>query len=80
MAATATRHAKVTCVQCHKDKHMTVPACSQCHQAKHPAGIMKRFPNCLTCHNHPHDLNSFAMAKPAAAPDAAPAAAPATRK
>ena len=33
---------------------------------KHPAGIMKKFPNCLTCHNHPHDLNNFAAAKPAA--------------
>lgn len=74
IAASATRHAKVSCVQCHKDRHKMVPDCGQCHQAKHPAGIMKKFPNCLTCHNHPHDLNNFAAAKPAAP---APAAAPA---
>ncbi|HEY5998884.1 MAG TPA: cytochrome c3 family protein [bacterium] len=75
IAATATKHAKVSCVQCHKDKHKMVPNCSQCHESKHPAGIMKKFPNCLTCHNHPHDLNNFAAAAKPAAP--APAAAPA---
>ncbi len=80
IAATATQHAKVTCVACHKDKHRMVPQCLDCHKEggsavamKHPAGILKKFPNCLTCHNHPHDLNNFAMAKPAAAPAAAPA-------
>jgi hypothetical protein len=73
LSATATRHAKVSCVQCHKDKHRMVPNCSQCHQAKHPEGIMKKFPSCLTCHNHPHDLNNFAVAKPAAPAAAAPA-------
>jgi hypothetical protein len=59
-----------------------VPNCSQCHQVKHPAGILKKFPNCLTCHNHPHDLNNFAMARPAAAtaaPAATPAAVPAVK-
>jgi predicted CXXCH cytochrome family protein len=82
VAVTATRHAKVACVQCHKDKHKMVPDCSQCHQVKHPAGILKKFPNCLTCHNHPHDLNNFGVAKVAApAPAAAPApVAPAVKK
>jgi len=59
LAATQTRHGKVTCVQCHKDKHKTIPQCADCHQIKHPEGIMKKFPDCLTCHNHPHDLNNF---------------------
>lgn len=71
VAATATRHAKVSCVQCHKDKHRMVPDCGQCHQVKHPAGILKKFPKCLTCHNHPHDLNNFAAAKATPAPAAA---------
>jgi predicted CXXCH cytochrome family protein len=82
IAATETRHAKVACVQCHKDKHKMVPKCLDCHKdgggavaMKHPAGIMKKFPNCLTCHNHPHDLNNFAMAKAAAPAAAAPAPA-----
>ena len=79
LTATATRHGKVSCVQCHKDKHRMVPKCAECHQVKHPAGILAKFPNCLTCHNHPHDLNNFASARPAAAP-AAPATAPAVKQ
>jgi hypothetical protein len=67
-------------VQCHKDKHKMVPDCSQCHQVKHPAGILKKFPNCLTCHNHPHDLNNFGVAR-GATPAPAPApVAPAAKK
>ena len=30
------------------------------NQFAHPAGILAKFPNCLTCHYHPHDLNNFA--------------------
>lgn len=77
IAATATRHAKVACVQCHKDRHKVVPNCDQCHKVKHPAGILQKFPNCLTCHNHPHDLNNFAVAGKAASP--APAATPSVK-
>lgn len=78
LAATSSRHVKVSCVQCHKDKHKMVPKCAECHQVKHPAGILAKFPNCLTCHNHPHDLNSFTTR--AAAPAATPAAPAAPAK
>jgi len=86
IAATTARHGKVACAQCHKDKHKTIPDCLDCHKAgggtlvmRHPVGILKKFPNCLTCHNHPHDLNNFAVAKPAAVAPAVPAA-PAAKK
>ncbi|GFO60355.1 cytochrome c [Geomonas silvestris] len=54
--ATPSRHAKVNCATCHKDKHGYIPQCTECHKAPHPKNILDRFPKCLTCHLDVHDL------------------------
>jgi len=56
---TDTKHNKVSCVACHKDKHKMVPSCQTCHGAPHPARIMARFNKCSFCHNIAHDLNRW---------------------
>lgn len=49
------KHAKVSCVDCHK-QHGKIPNCSECHGATpHNASLHEKFPNCLTCHLDPHD-------------------------
>jgi hypothetical protein len=52
---TPSRHGKVSCVTCHKEKHRFVPKCTDCHQNIHSQGILQRYPNCLTCHMDAHD-------------------------
>jgi hypothetical protein len=52
---TPSRHGKVSCVTCHRDKHRFVPKCTECHQNVHDQGILQRYPNCLTCHLDVHD-------------------------
>ncbi len=60
LAKTQTKHHNVSCVKCHNDKHKTIPRCQKCHGEKpHAEGILKRFPNCLSCHKDPHDLNTW---------------------
>lgn len=49
------RHSKVGCVECHKDKHKFKPNCQMCHPAAHKPEFLKRFPKCLTCHIDAHD-------------------------
>ena len=73
LAATATKHKAVACVQCHQARHKTVPDCRQCHGSKHPASIMQRFPKCGMCHNTAHDLNHWSEA---AAPEKGKTAPP----
>ena len=53
---TASKHAKVNCALCHHTKHKYVPQCKECHSAPHPAGILARYPKCLSCHMDVHDL------------------------
>ncbi|MEJ2200485.1 MAG: hypothetical protein P8X63_05675 [Desulfuromonadaceae bacterium] len=49
------KHAQVSCMDCHK-QHAQIPSCSECHGASpHNASLHEKFPNCLTCHLDPHD-------------------------
>jgi hypothetical protein len=57
--ATPSRHKNVNCAQCHHDKHGYIPQCTECHKAPHPAGILQKFPKCLSCHLDVHDLPSM---------------------
>jgi len=57
--ATPSRHSKVNCAVCHKDKHGYIPQCTECHKAPHPKSILDRFPKCLGCHLDVHDLPSM---------------------
>jgi hypothetical protein len=74
LKANETKHSSQNCAACHQEKHKMVPKCQECHGDMHPAGIMLKFPKCLTCHKSPHDLNNWT-----AAPDPA-AAAPKQKK
>lgn len=49
------RHGKLSCVTCHKDRHRFVPKCTDCHKGIHPQGILQHYPNCLTCHLDVHN-------------------------
>jgi hypothetical protein len=53
---TPSKHAKVNCALCHHTKHKFVPQCTDCHGSPHPAGLLARYPKCLTCHLDAHDL------------------------
>lgn len=72
LTASKALHSKQSCAFCHQEKHKMVPNCKDCHGAKHPEGIMAKFPKCLECHKHPHDLNNWTntVAPKAAAPKA----------
>ena len=59
LLATNTKHKAVGCVECHADKHKTVPQCSDCHGTPHAAGIHAKFPECGSCHNTAHDLDNL---------------------
>lgn len=59
LLATKTKHRAVGCVECHANKHKTVPQCSDCHGTPHAAGIHAKFPLCGDCHSTAHDLNNF---------------------
>lgn len=50
------KHSKVACVTCHRDKHRYVPQCSDCHGKPHKQVIHDKFPRCLSCHVDVHDL------------------------
>lgn len=53
---TESKHAKVNCAFCHRDKHRFIPQCRECHPTPHPEGIIGKFPKCLSCHLDVHDL------------------------
>ena len=59
LMATKTKHHDVLCVECHADKHKTIPECSGCHGKPHPAGMHAKFPQCGNCHSTAHDLNNL---------------------
>lgn len=59
LLATSTKHKAVGCVECHANKHKTVPQCSDCHGTPHAAGIHAKFPECGSCHNTAHDLDNL---------------------
>jgi len=59
LLASTTKHRSVGCVECHADKHKTVPQCSDCHGTPHAAGIHAKFPECGSCHNTAHDLDNL---------------------
>ena len=61
LLATQTKHRSVGCVECHANKHKTVPQCSDCHGTPHAAGIHAKFPKCGDCHNTAHDLNNLKL-------------------
>ena len=56
LKASTAKHATLTCAFCHPT-HGEIPACSRCHgEMPHNPAIHKKFPDCLSCHNNPHDL------------------------
>jgi hypothetical protein len=59
LKASDTKHRDVACVDCHADKHKTVPQCSDCHGMPHAAAMHKKFPKCGECHSIAHDLNNW---------------------
>ncbi len=57
LSANKSKHNSLLCVDCHLDRHPTVPNCSDCHDAPHAASMLTSFnEDCLKCHNNPHDL------------------------
>ncbi len=57
LAANASQHRDVSCVECHPQRHGLVPLCSDCHGMPHAKGMHERFPRCGDCHGIAHDLN-----------------------
>jgi len=66
------KHSTFACAFCHKEKHKMVPTCQSCHGSPHPAGIMRKFPKCFSCHNIAHALNNWPAAEAQQAPTQAP--------
>jgi|WetSurSiteA1Bulk_404760.scaffolds.fasta_scaffold13044_2 predicted CXXCH cytochrome family protein len=56
LTGTTTKHSKLACVFCHKEKHKMVPACESCHGSPHPASMTAKFKNCNACHISAHSL------------------------
>lgn len=55
LQASTTKHHELTCAFCHPT-HGEIPRCQRCHgESPHNAAIHEKFPQCLTCHNNPHD-------------------------
>ncbi len=50
------KHKKVSCATCHKDRHRMIPDCISCHGKPHTPTHHNRFPRCLTCHIDVHDI------------------------
>lgn len=58
LAASAFKHAKLSCATCHQAKHKMIPQCQGCHGATpHPAPMHAKFPKCGQCHGTAHNLN-----------------------
>ncbi len=56
LMASNTKHTALTCAKCHPT-HGEIPRCQRCHgEAPHNPELHKKFPECLTCHVNPHDL------------------------
>ncbi|MDA8163894.1 MAG: hypothetical protein M0017_02515 [Desulfobacteraceae bacterium] len=53
--ATASKHGKVNCAECHTS-HGFVPQCASCHGQPHDAALLKKFQGCLACHIDVHNL------------------------
>lgn len=62
LAANATKHHELDCVQCHAKKHKTIAQCTDCHGTPHAPGMHQKFPRCGDCHNTAHQLNNWAAA------------------
>jgi len=56
LTKTTSKHGKLSCVSCHKDRHRYVPKCTDCHGTPHKASFHEKFPRCLSCHIDVHDL------------------------
>lgn len=41
------KHTKVACIMCHRDKHGYIPSCMECHKPHTPEQTVK---DCLSCH------------------------------
>ncbi len=50
------KHGKLQCVYCHKERHKVIQECRTCHGEPHDAPMHKRFPDCHKCHGSPHNL------------------------
>jgi hypothetical protein len=60
LTTTDSKHSKLACVFCHKEKHGNVPACESCHSSPHPPGMLEKFPKCNMCHISAHSLGKEA--------------------
>ncbi len=56
LTSNPSKHKDLNCAYCHQDRHPTVPACTDCHEGIHSPSLLLKFPDCLKCHNDPHDL------------------------
>jgi len=52
------KHHEFSCSFCHPE-HRNIQKCSNCHGKPHAEGIHNMYPQCNTCHNIAHDLNSL---------------------
>jgi len=59
LLASTSKHHELPCAECHQETHKMIPACEDCHGSPHPAGILRKFPECSQCHNIAHDLNRW---------------------
>lgn len=56
LKANITKHQKLACAYCHRDKHKVVPPCEACHGKPHAQAIHKKYATCGTCHSTAHTL------------------------
>jgi hypothetical protein len=56
LTGTETKHSKLACVFCHKERHKMVPQCESCHGSPHPPSMTAKFKNCNACHISAHSL------------------------
>ena len=53
---TQTKHAQLSCVECHMEQHASIPECQECHGKPHAKAMHTKFPICGDCHGTAHDL------------------------
>lgn len=56
LTGTETKHSKLACVFCHKERHKMIPQCESCHGSPHPATMTAKFKTCNACHISAHSL------------------------
>ena len=56
LARSRARHRSILCVECHENKHKTIPACTKCHKPPPHSPLMIQEKSCEECHGIAHDV------------------------